>query len=194
MAPCLLVRRRIDGCSFISPKRPPWYNAYKWNDLAGVVLTSIIAIVVSYGIYLLLPAGNEALRSAVDSSVNIETMKTAGSAKEMILEILPESFLRPFLNQDMIQLLFIAKVYGISPSGEILFILFPAIFILSVAAPAVPGGLLLCLTVLLPMLGIPIEGVSLLIGLYFPVAMIDTMTNVVSTASVSYVVDKLVKD
>ena len=63
---------------------------------------------------------------------------------------------------------------------------------LSIAAPAVSGGLLLCLTALLPEMGIPIEGVSILMGMYFLVAMVDTMTNVTSTVAASYVVDKWV--
>lgn len=64
---------------------------------------------------------------------------------------------------------------------------------LSVAAPAVPGGILLCLTVLLPQVGIPIEGISIIIGLYFMVAMVQTMTNITSTVACSYIADRMEK-
>lgn len=323
--------------------------------LGMFVLTAFAAIPVSYGIFNILPAGSEALRFASDSSVQIGAMSTARSTSEMILGILPESFLKAFIDIDMTQLLsiailtgiavtrmerytlevssalsaidelfqkmtlvivrfmpacifcsmakmiikldfraigslagwmgliylcdiviillllvmvavggktsptwylrqlgsllpssyamassnavmpltietcrdklkispkiysfaiplgiivnksgscalllvstlFLARVYGVTIAGGALASLFFSVFMLSIAAPAVPGGLLLCLTVLLPELGIPIEGISLLMGLYFLVAMIDTMTNVTSTVSVSYVANKWVKD
>lgn len=93
----------------------------------------------------------------------------------------------------LISTLFLARVYNVRIEGMLLISLFFSVFMLSIAAPAVSGGLLLCLTALLPSMGIPIEGVSILMGMYFLVAMVDTMTNVTSTVAVSYVVDKWVQ-
>ncbi len=88
---------------------------------------------------------------------------------------------------------FLARVYGVSIPVHMLLPLFISVFMLSVAAPAVPGGILLCLTVLLPQVGIPIEGISIIIGLYFMVAMVQTMTNITSTVACSYIADRMEK-
>lgn len=47
---------------------------------------------------------------------------------------------------------------------------------------------------LLPQVGIPIEGISIIIGLYFMVAMVQTMTNITSTVACSYIADRMEKD
>ncbi len=93
----------------------------------------------------------------------------------------------------MISTLFLANVFDVPIDGGLLVTLFFLVFMLSIAAPAVSGGLLLVLAVILPSMGIPVVGVSILIGLYFLVAMVDTMTNVFSTVSLTYVVDKIMK-
>jgi len=314
-------------------------------------ITSAVTIMVAYGMYLLFPIGNEALRSAVDPALKFDTMSNASSAREILINIIPDNFIRAFTDMDMLQLLFIAiltgitvagmgkhsagvnellsvadelfekmalvivrfmplcifcatssmmiklniedvrniatwmgliylidivilllqvlmvpvfartsplwfvknfapvmmsafamassnavmpvtmqtckdklkishdiypfsiplgavinmnggcvtllistlflaKVYGITISGVLLARLFVMVFLLAVAAPAVPGGILLCLTVLLPQMGIPVEGLSIIIGLYFLVSMIQTMTNVTGTVTSSFVVDR----
>ena len=89
----------------------------------------------------------------------------------------------------LISTLFLANVYGISYSTGTLLQLCLTVFLLSVAAPAVPGGVLLCLAALLPQAGIPVEGLTLIMGPYFLVSMVQTMTNVTSTVAVSYVVN-----
>lgn len=93
----------------------------------------------------------------------------------------------------LVSTFFLARIYGISITKEMLLPFFISVFMLSVAAPAVPGGILLCLTVLLPQVGIPVEGISIIIGLYFMVAMVQTMTNVTSTVACSYVADRIEK-
>ncbi len=93
----------------------------------------------------------------------------------------------------LVSTFFLARVYGVSITGHMLLPFFISVFMLSVAAPAVPGGILLCLTVLLPQVGIPIEGISIIIGLYFMVAMVQTMTNITSTVACSYIADRMEK-
>jgi Na+/H+-dicarboxylate symporter len=90
----------------------------------------------------------------------------------------------------LITALFLSKVYGITITWEILLSLFISVYLLSVATPAVPGGILLCLPVLLPQIGIPASGITIIIGLYFIVSMIQTMTNVTSTTVCTYLVDR----
>ena len=89
----------------------------------------------------------------------------------------------------LISTLFLANVYGIRYGTGTLLQLCLTVFLLSVAAPAVPGGVLLCLAALLPQAGIPVEGLTLIMGPYFLVSMVQTMTNVTSTVAVSYVVN-----
>ena len=90
----------------------------------------------------------------------------------------------------LITALFLSKVYGITMTWEILLSLFITVYLLSVATPAVPGGTLLVLPVLLPQIGIPASGITIIIGLYFIVSMIHTMTNVTSTTVCTYLVDR----
>ena len=90
----------------------------------------------------------------------------------------------------LISALFMAKVYGVTLSASMLLMLFVSVFMLSVAAPATPGGILLCLTALLPQIGIPEIGVTIIIGLYFVVSMMQTMTNVTGTIISSYIADR----
>ncbi len=90
----------------------------------------------------------------------------------------------------LVSALFMAKVYGVQLSMSMLIMLFVSVFILSVAAPATPGGILLCLTALLPQIGVPEVGVTIIIGLYFVVSMMQTMTNVTGTIISSYIADR----
>ena len=90
----------------------------------------------------------------------------------------------------LISALFLSKVYRIAMTWQILLLLFVNVYLLSVAAPSVPGGILLCLTALLPQIGIPVSGVTIIIGLYFLVSMMQTMINVTSTAVCTYIVDR----
>ncbi len=69
--------------------------------------------------------------------------------------------------------------------GSMLLQLFIAIIVLSVGAPGVPGGNLVCLTLLIPQIGVPAEAISLLIGLYPIISMMQTMANVTGDAVVT---------
>lgn len=90
----------------------------------------------------------------------------------------------------LITTLFLGRVYGIQFTGEALLRIFFSVFMLSVAAPGVNGGTLLCLTALIPQAGIPIEAVTLIVGLYFLISTIQTVVNVTSTVVVTFVVDR----
>jgi Na+/H+-dicarboxylate symporter len=62
------------------------------------------------------------------------------------------------------------------------------VFVLSVGAPGVPGGALVCISLLVPQIGIPAEAISLIMGLYSLVGMMQTCTNVTGDAAVTLVV------
>ncbi len=90
----------------------------------------------------------------------------------------------------VISAFFMAKVFGIEMSGAMILSLILAVYLLSVGAPGVPGGALVCVSLLLPQIGVPAEALSLLIGLYSLVSTIQTSTNVTGDAAVTLIVAK----
>lgn len=88
----------------------------------------------------------------------------------------------------MITSMFFASIFGISVSGALLTSLFITIMVLSVGSPGVPGGDIICIALLLPMIGIPTEAVSIVMGLYPVIDMMQTCANVTGDAVVTYVV------
>ena len=90
----------------------------------------------------------------------------------------------------MISALFMAKIFGIPVTAAVIMQLALAIFILSVGAPGVPGGALVCISLLLPQIGIPAEAISIIMGLYSLVSMMQTATNVTGDDVVTLIVAK----
>lgn len=88
----------------------------------------------------------------------------------------------------IISALFMAKVFGVTITGSTLVTLIVAILALSVGAPGVPGGCLVCISILLPQIGIPVEAISLIMGIYTLVGMGHTCTNVTGDAAVTTIV------
>ena len=68
------------------------------------------------------------------------------------------------------------------------------IIALSMGAPGVPGGNLVCISILLPTIGIPAEAVSIVKGIYSLVGMSQTMTNVNGDTVVTTIVAIWEKD
>ncbi len=89
--------------------------------------------------------------------------------------------------------LFMAKIFGVPVTPFLLTTLALSIFVLSIGAPGVPGATLVCLSILLPQIGVPSEAISLVMGLYSLVGMIQTCTNVTGDAAMTLVVGKLEK-
>ena len=73
--------------------------------------------------------------------------------------------------------LFMAKVYGVEVTDTMLISLVVTIVMLSLGAPGVPGSGLVCLGVVLSTLGVPIEALGLIIGIYPFIDMFNTMSN-----------------
>jgi len=90
----------------------------------------------------------------------------------------------------IISALFMAKIFDIPITGSVIFSLVLAIFVLSVGAPGVPGGTLVCISILLPQIGIPAEAISIIMGLYSIAGMMLTCVNVTGDAVVTLVVGK----
>ena len=90
----------------------------------------------------------------------------------------------------MVSALFMAKIFGIPVTPAVIMELALAIFILSIGAPGVPGGALVCISLLVPQIGVPAESISIIMGLYSLVSMMQTCTNVTGDAAVTLVVSK----
>lgn len=92
-----------------------------------------------------------------------------------------------------IAVVFIAQVFGINLGiGEILSILLLTT-ISSIGTPAIPGGSYVILTMVLTSVGIPAEGLALILGVDRPLDMLRTSVNVTGDASVAAIIDETVK-
>lgn len=89
-----------------------------------------------------------------------------------------------------ISALFMAKIFGVPVTLSMLLTLFVSIFVLSVGAPGVPGATLICISILLPQIGIPADAVSIVMGLYALVGMMTACVNVTGDAVVTLIVAK----
>ena len=77
----------------------------------------------------------------------------------------------------MVMGLALAHIFGVEITGAALVSLFFSVMVLSIGAPAVPGAGLVCLSVLLAQLGVPIEAVSLVMGIDSVMSMLRAMSN-----------------
>lgn len=90
----------------------------------------------------------------------------------------------------MISALFMAKIFGVQVTLPMMLALFVSIFVLSVGAPGVPGSALICISILLPQIGIPAEAISIIMGLYTLVGMMLACVNVTGDAVITLITAK----
>ena len=83
-----------------------------------------------------------------------------------------------------------AKTYGIDISGTALISLILSIIVLSIGAPGIPGAGLICLSVLLAQLNVPVEAVGIVMGIDAICAMFRAMSNSTGDVAVSAIVAK----
>lgn len=84
--------------------------------------------------------------------------------------------------------LFLARAYGVSVHGSMFFSLMITIILLSLGAPGVPGSGLVCLGVVLGSLGVPVEAIGLIIGIYPFIDMANTISNTTGDVAAATVV------
>lgn len=129
--------------------------------------------------------------AALPSSIN--QCKKLGISEKVYSFSLP---LGATINMDgscitlVITALFFARIYQLPITGTMLLQLFIAVMVLSLGSPGVPGGNLVCLTLLIPQIGIPAEAVSLVMGIYPIISMMQTLTNVTGDAVVTLIAAK----
>jgi Na+/H+-dicarboxylate symporter len=89
-----------------------------------------------------------------------------------------------------ISVLFIAQVLGIDLSLSQILIVVGMTVLSSIGTPAIPGGSFVILTMVLTSVGIPPEGLALIIGIDRPLDMLRTAVNVTGDVTVAVIVDR----
>lgn len=84
--------------------------------------------------------------------------------------------------------LFLARAYGVDVSWSLLASVMITIVLLSLGCPGVPGAGLICLGIIVQLMGVPIEALGLLIGIYPFIDMVNTMSNITGDVAVTTVV------
>lgn len=84
----------------------------------------------------------------------------------------------------------LARVFGVEISGGMLLSMFFSVLVLSAGAPGVPGAGLVCLSVLLTQLNVPIAGIGLVMGLDSLLGMMRAMSNSLGDVAASLIVAK----
>ena len=89
--------------------------------------------------------------------------------------------------------MFMARAYGVAipPSG--LLTLAITVILLSLGAPGVPGGGLVCLGIVLKTLHVPVEALGLIIAIYPLLDMLDTASNTSGDMAAALIVAKRMK-
>ncbi|MCR4818799.1 MAG: cation:dicarboxylase symporter family transporter [Fretibacterium sp.] len=84
----------------------------------------------------------------------------------------------------------LAKLYGVEISSAAIASMFMSVFVLSVGSPGVSGAGLVCLSMLLEQLGVPIEGVGLVMGIDPLLSMMRSMSNCLGDVAGSLIVSE----
>ena len=120
------------------------------------------------------------------------TQKYLGVSEEVSSFVLPVGVT---INMDgtscyqAVAAVFLAQVMGLDLTfGQMLLILATAT-ISSIGTPGIPGGSIVMLMIVLDSVGIPIEGLALILGIDRPLDMLRTVVNVTGDTTVACVVD-----
>lgn len=132
--------------------------------------------------------------SAVTLPVTMKAVEEdLGVSKEVSSFVLPVGMT---INMDgtscyqAIAILFIAQVLGVDLSfSQVLTVLFMTI-LSSIGTPGIPGGTYVILAMVLTSVGIPAEGLALIIGIDRPLDMLRTSVNVTGDAAVACMIDQ----
>lgn len=86
--------------------------------------------------------------------------------------------------------LFLAKAYGIEITGGLLATMLVTIVLLALGTPGVPGAGLVCFGIVLAGIGVPIELLGLILGVYPFLDMSNTVSNITGDVAVTTIVAK----
>ncbi len=129
--------------------------------------------------------------------VNMEACEKNGVSKRIYSISIP---LGATLNMDgtsiylAIFALALARIYGVGISSSAMVSLIISIIVLSMGAPGIPGSGLICLSVLLAQIHVPVEAVGLIMGIDALCGMFRSMSNCLGDVAVSLIVAKSEKE
>ncbi len=86
--------------------------------------------------------------------------------------------------------LFLAKMFGIEVTSSSIATLILTVVMISISAPGIPGVSIVCLSVLLGVLGVPVEAIGLVMGIDALVDMVRTVSNTTGDIAVTLAVAK----
>ncbi len=131
--------------------------------------------------------------SAATLPLTLETVeKELGVSNETASFVLPVG---ATINMDgtscyqAIAVLFIAQVLGIDLSLTQIMVILAMTILSSIGTPSIPGGSYVILAMVLTSVGIPAEGLALILGIDRPLDMLRTAVNVTGDAAVATIVD-----
>ncbi len=84
----------------------------------------------------------------------------------------------------------LAKTYGVEITGSAMLSMVISIVVLSMGAPGIPGSGLICLSVLLTQMNVPVESIGLVMGIDSLCGMFRCMSNCLGDVAVSTIVAK----
>ena len=84
----------------------------------------------------------------------------------------------------------LAKIYNVQVTGGAMLSMVISIVVLSMGAPGIPGSGLICLSVLLTQINVPVEAVGLVMGIDSLCGMFRCMSNCLGDVAVSMIVAK----
>ena len=198
-------------CSFLSMILKTGTDAV--ISVMGIVGTFAVALVLMMAIYCLMMLALAKLNpipfvkkyaptmaqvfstnsSNASLPINMEACKKLGVSQKVYSLSLP---LGATMNMDGTCLflsvfsLALARLYGVDIPVSALVSVLVSIIVLSVGAPGIPGSGLVCLSVLLAQLNVPIEAVTLVMGVDPLLGMVRTMSNCLGDVSISTIVAK----
>lgn len=179
--------------------------------ITGVILLGFLAIMVVYCILIVIFTGMNPFiffKKYAPTMLQVFSLSSSNASIPLNMKVCGEklgispkiySFSIPLgatinMNGACIQLavsaLAIAHIYGVAISGRMLVIMCATIILLSMGAPGIPGMGLILLTVILTQFNVPVEGVSLLIGIYPVLDMFITMINCLGDVATTFIVAK----
>ena len=180
-------------------------------SLVGAILLADACMLIAYLLLVTFLAKTNPfhfIKEALSSWLNAFALDSSNAAMAHTMEVCDKklhispklySFSIPLgatINMDGLSVLlslttlFFANAFGITLSpAEILSLVF-TIIVLSVGTPGIPGTGLICLSVLFRQCGIPIEALSIFVGVYSLLDPINTANNVFGDVTGSYIVAK----
>lgn len=177
--------------------------------MAGTYLICILCMLVTYGILILVLGrlnplvfymkNREGMLTSFSLSSSSAAMPTNMRTCTDKLGVSPKvcSFSIPLgatVNMDgmcvllTVAGLFMARAYGVQVHGSMYVSLLLTIVLLSLGAPGVPGSGLVCLGVVLGSLGVPVDAIGLIIGIYPFFDMCNTISNTTGDVAAAAIV------